>query len=218
MPTIARFQFVTPTPLELPSFYQMIDEVCAAGVRWVQLRDKAERPYAERKTIAQAVKAICKKHDATFIVNDYVQLAKEIEADGVHIGQKDMRIAEARIIVGSRLIVGKSTNTFEQIKQAQADGADYAGIGPLHFTQTKENLNPVIGYEKLHQILEQYRQENLSLPMISIGGIKLPEVNEVLSTGVHGLAVVTAISNAEQPAAQAKLFLQAINQFYQPIT
>ena len=116
------------------------------GCRWVQLRMK-DTPVEVIKPVALEVQALCRQYGATFIVDDHVELAKELHADGVHLGKKDMPIADARLMLGEEYIIGGTANTFEDVLQHYKDGADYIGCGPFRYTVTKKNLSPILGLE-----------------------------------------------------------------------
>ena len=175
---------------------QLAEEACQNGVRWVQLRLK-NKSEEEWKTIAIETLAVCKKHGAKLIINDNVVLAKEIGADGVHLGKRDMSPVEARKILGSNFIIGGTANTFEDVKSHTAAGVDYIGLGPFRFTATKEKLSPVLGLQGYSTIMRQCRRVQISIPVIAIGGIIPEDVEEIIGTGIYGVAIAGAIANAE---------------------
>ena len=116
------------------------------GCRWVQLRMK-DTPVETIEPVALEVQALCRQYGATFIIDDHVELAKKLHADGVHLGKKDMPIADARRILGAEYIIGGTANTFEDVLQHYKAGADYIGCGPFRYTTTKKNLSPILGLE-----------------------------------------------------------------------
>jgi thiamine-phosphate pyrophosphorylase len=168
---------------------------CEAGVRWVQLRVKDQSEEAVFLQAAEA-KYICRQYGAKLVINDYPAIAKAIGADGVHLGKEDMPVAEARKIVGN-MVIGATANTFDDILAHARSGADYVGLGPFRFTNTKKKLSPLLGLEGYKNILAQCRLNGLQLPIIAIGGIELEDVAEILQTGVHGVAVSSLIARAE---------------------
>ncbi len=186
---ISRFQYLTQ---DLPYItHQALAQIaCENGIRWMQLRVK-NKSYNEYLQIAEEVKAICDKHQTTLIINDNVEIAKAVNADGVHLGKNDMPVSEARTILGSDKIIGGTANTLEDIIQLEKAGADYIGLGPYKFTSTKEKLNPILGLEG-YSIIQQLN--NLSIPIIAIGGIQLEDVKLLINTGVYGIAVSSAIN------------------------
>lgn len=179
------------------SHVQLVEEACAAGVNWVQLRMK-NKSYEESLSIAHAVKEICRKYKAVFIVNDHVALAKEVKADGVHLGKQDMAPLKAREILGDGHIIGGTSNTMEDIRTLQEAKVDYIGLGPFRFTTTKDNLSPILGVEGYQKLLEQCREENISIPVIAIGGIMTEDLPTLMKTGIHGVAVSSLINQSTE--------------------
>ncbi|OGX80790.1 thiamine-phosphate diphosphorylase [Hymenobacter coccineus] len=182
---------------------------CQGGVRWVQLRMK-NTPDAEWKARALATQAVCRRHGATFIVNDNPRLAQEIGADGVHLGKQDMPPAEARALLGPRFIIGGTANMFADIERLVAAGVDYVGLGPFRFTTTKEKLSPILGLAGYADVLARCRAAGFTVPVIGIGGIALADVGALRATGLHGVAVSSAIGGAAAPAATAALFVEEL--------
>ncbi len=185
---------------------QAAELACRGGVRWVQLRVK-NLPAAEWRQRALDVQAVCRHHGATLIINDNPALAREIGADGVHLGQQDMPPAEARALLGSKFLIGGTANTFADIEGLVAAGVDYVGLGPFRFTVTKEKLSPILGLAGYAEILGQCRAADFAVPIIGIGGVGLADVAALLATGLHGVAVSGAIGSAANPAAAAGLFV-----------
>jgi thiamine-phosphate diphosphorylase len=206
--SIARLHYITR---ETPGWdlIQDVESACKGGVRWVQLRLK-KRSEGEISSIAKEIKIICKKYSAVFIVNDYVNLAIEIDADGVHLGKMDMPVSVARKLLGKDKIIGGSTNSFEDILKASEYGVDYIGLGPVRFTTTKENLNPVLGEVGIRTIIEKLKGAKIQLPVIAIGGIQLSDVENLMDTGVYGVAVSSAINNSDNTESEAKRFIDTL--------
>ena len=180
-----------------------------AGGRWIQLRMKdasAEVIVCRGKEML----ALCRKRRAVLVVNDAPQLAVAIGADGVHLGQADMPPSEARRIIGDGAVIGSTANTFEQIAARNDGETDYVGLGPFRFTTTKKNLSPVLGTEGYRTILGRMRTENIPLPVVAIGGIELPDIPQIMRTGVDGIALSGAIARADSPATTTANFLNAI--------
>lgn len=171
------------------------------GCRWVQLRMK-EATDEEVRPIAIEAQRMCRKARATFIIDDRVSLVKELRADGVHLGKKDLPIAEARRILGEEFIIGGTANTFDDVLAHHQAGADYIGCGPFRFTTTKERLSPILGLEGYRNITEQMRTHHIALPIVAIGGITLADIPEIMLTGVTGIALSGSILNAENPARE----------------
>jgi|ERR1051325_1090912 thiamine-phosphate pyrophosphorylase len=187
---------------------ELAARACAAGVRWVQLRVKNSGDAAW-KELAVRTKRICEKFNATFIVNDNVALAKEINAHGVHLGKEDMDPREAKKMLGNGFIIGGTANTFEDIQRLAEAGVDYIGLGPFRFTTTKEKLSPVLGIEGYRNIVKKMNAEGIDVPVIAIGGIQTEDAEEILLSGVHGIAVSSAINGSKYHQNTVNAFLRA---------
>jgi thiamine-phosphate pyrophosphorylase len=187
------------------SFLDMTQAVLRAGVGWVQYRDKNA---SRRKVHEEAIKLkdLAGKHNAVFIVNDYSDIALAIDADGVHLGQDDLPVKEARKILGKGKIIGVSTHSIEQALEAEQAGADYLGFGPVFHTSTKDAGSPR-GIDLLKEI-----RNKVSIPVVAIGGINLENIHSVLETGVDGVAIASAISkgNIQENAGR---FMEIIKAF-----
>lgn len=181
-----------------------------AGCDWVQLRFK-NQTVKNTFALAEAVKFLCEEYLANFIVNDNLYLAQQIAADGVHLGLTDMNIAEARAILGHTKIIGGTANTFEDIKNHMINGCDYIGLGPFQFTKTKENLSPILGLSGYLEILKKMQHEGLNIPVYAIGGITLENIEPLLETGIHGIAVSGMITKSNQ---KEKLIQQLNEKLY----
>lgn len=187
-----------------------IQQALDAGCDWIQMRFKNQTPK-NTFALAEAVKFLCEEYLANFIVNDNVHLAEQIAADGVHLGLTDMKIAEARIILGNTKIIGATANTFEDIALQTQNGCDYIGLGPFQFTETKEKLSPILGIEGYVSILNKMKTQNIQTPIYAIGGITLENIESVISTGIHGIAVSGMITKSEQ---KEKLIQQLNEKLY----
>ena len=146
-------QFITH-PSENMTILEEIENVVAGGCKWVQLRMK-DAEKEEIKEVARKAKEICKKNDVILVIDDYVDIAKELELDGVHLGKNDMPVDEARKLLGEEFIIGATANTFEDIEALRHTDIDYIGLGPFRFTSTKKNLSPVIGIDGYAEIGER---------------------------------------------------------------
>ena len=177
------------------------------GCRWIQLRMKDASDDEVRKAAAE-IQPMCKAHDAIFLLDDRVELAKELKADGVHLGKNDMPVDEARRVLGEEFIIGGTANTFEDIERLARQGADYIGCGPFRFTTTKKNLAPVIGIEGYRDIIEKMEAAGIDLPVVAIGGITADDIDDILETGVRGIAVSGTVLRAENPVAMMKQIIQ----------
>lgn len=156
--------------------------------------------------IASTTKERCKKVDATFIVNDRVDIALTVNADGVHLGQDDLPICEARHLLGKDKIIGISTHSMEEALLAESKGADYIGFGPVFKTTTKKNALDSRELSELHDIMNK-----ISIPVIAIGGINLDNLQSLMDSRVDGVATISAIANSENIAQTSRQFIKMIN-------
>lgn len=202
---ISRFHYLTQ---DLPdiSHQELAEIACKNGIRWIQLRVK-NKPFEDWLQIAKDVKQICNHFQTTLIINDHAEIAKAVDADGVHVGKNDVTVLAARKIVGESKIIGATANTLEDILVHQKNGVNYIGLGPYKFTKTKEKLNPILGLEG-YSIIQQ--SNNSSIPIIAIGGIQLEDVQPLMNTGVHGVAVSSVINLADDKAKVISSFLELL--------
>ena len=182
------------------------------GCRWVQLRMK-DTPVETIEPVALEVQALCRQYGATFIIDDHVELAKKLHADGVHLGKKDMPIADARRILGEEYIIGGTANTFEDIQQLCQAGVNYIGCGPFRFTTTKEKLSPTLGLEGYEALMKQMKLHNLSTPVVAIGGITADDIPSLMHTGISGIAISGAVLNAPDPAKEMNKIIKTQKQY-----
>ena len=171
------------------------------GCKWIQLRMK-DATDDEVRMVAAEIMPLCKEKEAVFLLDDRVELAKELHADGVHLGKNDMPVDEARRILGEEYIIGGTANTFEDIERLARQGADYIGCGPFRFTTTKKNLSPLLGLEGYRKIISRMEAEGIRIPVIAIGGITAEDIPSILATGVGGIAVSGTVLRAHDPAAE----------------
>ena len=176
------------------------------GCRWIQLRMK-DHPLDEVETIGREVQALCKQYEAIFIIDDHVELAQKLHADGVHLGLKDMPVAEARQVLGEEFLIGGTANTFEDIKRHWQGGADYIGCGPFRYTDTKKNLSPVLGLEGYARLMKQMQEAGIPLPVVAIGGITRADIPAIMETGVRGIALSGTVLRAEDPVQEMREIL-----------
>lgn len=202
---ISRFHYLTQ---DLPdiSHQELAEIACKNGIRWIQLRVK-NKPFEDWLQIAKDVKQICNHFQTTLIINDHAEIAKAVDADGVHVGKNDVTVLAARKIVGESKIIGATANTLQDILAHQKNGVHYIGLGPYKFTKTKEKLNPILGLEG-YSIIQQ--SNNSSIPIIAIGGIQLEDVQPLMSTGIHGVAVSSVINLADDKAKVISSFLELL--------
>lgn len=180
------------------------------GCRWIQLRHKD----ADTETLldeGSRIAALCREFGATFIIDDHVELVDRLDADGVHLGQNDMPVADARRILGPRKIIGATANTFETLLEVARSGADYAGVGPFRFTSTKKNLAPTLGLGGYDNIMGECRRNGVRIPVVAIGGIVPADIPAILRTGVRGVAISSTILGSPDPAATTREIINLIN-------
>jgi thiamine-phosphate pyrophosphorylase len=170
-----------------------IQSTLDAGCEWVQLRFK-NADEKEFSSVAEQVKNICKKYNATFIINDNVELARKIDADGVHLGLQDMPVIQARAILSENKIIGGTANTLKDVLTRIDEKCDYIGLGPFRFTETKTNLSPMLGLVGYKDIMTEVLKNKIHIPIYAIGGISVDDVASLINTGVYGVALSGAIT------------------------
>jgi len=182
-----------------------IENTLDAGCEWIQLRFK-NAGENEFYAVAQQIKNLCESHNATFIINDNVELAKNIDADGVHLGLQDMSVTMARSILGDKKIIGGTANTLNDVVTRIHEKCDYIGLGPLRFTETKTNLSTVLGIDGYKNILNEVLKDKVPIPIYAIGGIAIDDIASLMNTGVYGVAVSGAITNKTNKKELLKTF------------
>ena len=175
------------------------------GARILQLRDKC-RDKTETLPLAIKLAGLCRQHQALFIVNDHADLAVDADADGLHVGQKDLPVAEARGVLKPSQIVGRSNAMLEEAIESQAQGADYIAVGSIFATTTKEKTRPA-GLDTLRKV-----KQVVSRPVVAIGGIKEENVAEVVRAGADVVCVTSAVGMAKAPRAAAERLVEKIRQ------
>jgi thiamine-phosphate pyrophosphorylase len=180
---------------------QVLKEAIEGGITLFQFREKGTGALTGDKKVelAKELQQICKEHQIPFIVNDDIDLAIALNADGVHIGQEDEHVEDVRKKIGDKMI-GVSVHSYEEAMVAVAEGADYFGIGPVFPTKTKEDAKPSNGTK----LIEELRERGLSIPIVGIGGITAKNAGTVIQAGADGVSVITAISHAPCVTEAAK--------------
>lgn len=178
------------------------------GCKWIQLRAKGFSDE-DVKPMALRLKKMCRENNATFIIDDRVELVKEIEADGVHLGRKDMPVDQARQYLGEGFLIGGTANTIEDVRMLHRASADYIGCGPFRYTTTKKNLAPILGIDGYKSIIAIMEKENISIPVCAIGGITLKDVPSIMAAGVNGIAISSAIISSDNPVQTMREFINA---------
>lgn len=179
------------------SLVEVVAEAVAGGITCVQLREKScsTREFLDE---ALALKALLQPLRVPLIINDRVDIAQAVAADGVHLGQTDMPISHARRLLGQNCLIGISAESVADAIEAEQQGADYIGISPVFSTPTKTDTAPALGLDGIRQIRKLVR-----IPLVGIGGINLTNARHLLTAGADGVAVVSAIMAAESPRQAA---------------
>jgi thiamine-phosphate pyrophosphorylase len=185
------------------SLEEILDAAIAGGCRMVQLREK-EWPSGRLLPLAERLRDRCRRAGVSFIVNDRVDLAVAVGADGVHLGQDDLPVAAARALLRPGMVLGRSTHSVAQARDAQAEGADYIAVGSMFPTQTKPDFE-LVGPELIRTI-----RPGITAPLVGIGGVTRENVAQVIRAGADGVAVISAVCGAPDPAAATRDFLAAI--------
>lgn len=192
------------------SYAEGIRMALEGGCRWIQLRMK-DAPAEEIIACAEQVIPLCRRHGAKFLLDDHVELVRQLGADGVHLGKNDMPVDEARKILGSDIIIGGTANTIEDIIRLHKQGADYIGCGPFRFTTTKKNLSPILGLDGYKSIVLKMKELGIDLPIVAIGGITVEDIPAVMGTGVSGIALSGAILGAPDPVEMTARIIETID-------
>ncbi len=181
---ISKLHYITQgeTPKE---HLDNIQSACASGAEWIQLRLKNFKEQSVLD-IAHKAREITAHYQTRLIINDYYKVAKAVKADGVHLGKTDTCPLKARAYLGDLYTIGGTANTLEDCRSLIDKQVDYIGLGPFQFTETKQNLSPVLGLAGYQVLVEELETK---IPIIAIGGITLKDVPSIIQTGVYGVAV-----------------------------
>ncbi len=199
--------FVTDSKLTKQGILKDVKQVLEAGCKIVQYREKeksSEEMFKEAKKIAE----LCKSKGALFIVNDRLDIALAVNADGVHLGQTDLPLVLARKILGKDKIIGTSNHSIKEAKQSDKAGVDYISIGPVFCTSTKKDAGPALGLELLKQV-----RAITKLSLVGIGGVNEENLEEVLETGADSVAIISAIVSTKNPGKSAEKIIEKIRGF-----
>lgn len=174
--------------------YRVVEEALKGGITLFQFREKGEGALEGKEKVELAIKLqdLCKKYNVPFIVNDDIDLAMEIDADGVHVGQDDLGVDEIRKLMPDK-IIGLSIKNEEEFQQSKVEYVDYVGVGPVFDTQSKDDAGGAIGYEGLKLMRKLLPQ----IPLVAIGGIQTQHIKDIMKTNVDGVSIISAISYAK---------------------
>ena len=174
--------------------YTVVEDSLKGGITLFQFREKGKGALEGKEKLELALKLqnLCKKYNVPFIVNDDIELALEIDADGVHVGQDDLGVDEIRKLMPNK-IIGLSIGNEEELKQSKVEYVDYVGVGPVYVTQSKDDAGGAIGYEGL----ELMRKLLPQMPLVAIGGIQTQHIKDIMKTNVDGVSIISAISYSD---------------------
>jgi thiamine-phosphate pyrophosphorylase len=204
---IDKLHYISQQP-ESGSHLTAISEALQAGCKWIQLRVKNQPADVILKYAIEANR-LCNQYSAKLIVNDYPEIALKVGAYGVHLGLQDMPVSRARKIVGHKMIIGGTANTFRHIEQRIAEGVNYIGLGPYRFTATKQKLSPVLGWDGINAIIQNIGSKQI--PVIAIGGILPDDISALMKIGVYGVAVSGAITYTANRTEVVRQMYQLLN-------
>ncbi len=189
---------------------EVLREAIDGGITAFQYREKGEGSLQgmERLRLGSELREICRLHAIPFIVNDQVDLALELDADGIHLGQEDQSLPAVRQKLGKGRIIGISAHDVEEAEIAVMQGANYLGVGPMYATRTKQDAHAVKG----PSVIQQMRAAGIGLPIVGIGGIAPGKARPVMVCGADGIAVISAISESSVPRAAAGLLLNEVSE------
>lgn len=189
------------------SLASVVEKAIAGGTTFVQLREKnaSEEEFLE---LALDVQKVCKKHNVPFVINDNVELAAKIGADGVHVGQSDMNACNVRALVGPDAILGVSAQTVEQAVLAEKQGADYLGVGAVFSTNMKDDAD-YVPYDTLKAICDAVK-----IPVVAIGGITVENMDQLAGSGICGVSVISAIFGQDDVGAASGVLLKKVEELF----
>ena len=182
----------------------VLEQALHGGVKGIQLREK-DLGGGELFHLAERVKALCDVHHASLLINDRVDVAMAVDADGVHLGEGSMPVRTARQLVGENKLVGVSTHSLTEAEESEQAGADFLVFGPVYFTSSKAPYGEPQGLDPLKKLVDK-----LSIPVYSIGGINGDNIAEVKATGVRGVALISAVISATYPRAATEEILRGL--------
>lgn len=188
---------------------KVLKEAIAGGITIFQFREKGKGALSgdARFDLGRRLQQICRSHGVPFIVNDDIDLAIALDADGIHVGQEDLCALAIRQLLGDHKIIGVSAHSLAEAQQAIADGADYLGIGPIYPTSSKDDAQAVQGT----LVIEELRSSGISIPLVGIGGISEHNAAPVLAAGADGISIISAIAGAKDIEEAAKRFVEVVN-------
>jgi len=194
MKKIGRLHIITDTSLQKRfSHIELTELAIAGGADTIQFRSKSGSTRELIET-AESMRKICKRAGVPLIINDRIDIAMAVRADGVHLGQDDFPISMARKMLGSDCIIGGSAGNIYEAEICLNEGADYIGSGPVYGTNSKKDAGPATGVNSIKRLVEK-----IPLPFLAIGGVSADDIHELLNAGVHGVAIISGVCLSEDP-------------------
>ncbi|USB33083.1 thiamine phosphate synthase [Paenibacillus sp. YPG26] len=189
---------------------EVLTEALTGGITLFQFREKGNGALTGRGKLelARSLMQLCRAHGVPFIVNDDLELAIALDADGIHVGQDDAPAGMIRRRLGAGKIIGVSAHNLQEAQQAIQDGADYLGVGPVYPTNSKADAQPVRGT----QLIEELRMRGIDIPLVGIGGITLSNAAPVIAAGADGISLISAIAQADQISDTARGFVKKVDE------
>lgn len=184
------------------NYLEVMEEAIVGGADIIQLREK-NKTKNELLQMAKDLRELTAKYNVLFIVNDHVDIALAVDADGIHLGQDDLPLEEARKMMGPDKIIGISTHALEEALEAEKNGADYIGVGPIYETKSKVDVVDPVGLQYIREVVA-----HTSIPFVAIGGIKLHNIDDVLAAGAKRICIISAIVGVEDVKGTAQSFSQ----------
>jgi thiamine-phosphate pyrophosphorylase len=183
---------------------QVMEEAIIGGVDIIQLRDKnsSKKEVLEK---AKLLKKLAERYEIPLIINDHIDVALAVDADGIHIGQDDLPLVEARKIIGKNKIIGISTHKIEEARTAELNGADYIGVGPIFSTKSKVDVVDPVTTKYIEEVVKE-----IKIPFVAIGGIKLHNVDQVLAAGASRICAISEIVGSKNVTQTCQLFIEKI--------
>jgi len=203
---IRGFYFITDSTITKRSVIDDVKSAVKAGVKIVQYREKNKSPKDMVKE-AMEIKRIC-EGKSIFLINDRIDIAMAIDADGVHLGQDDIPCIYARKLLGSNKVIGITVHNVEEAIRAERDGADYVGVSPIFTTRTKKDAREPLGIKVLKEI-----KRSIGIPVVAVGGIDLTNLISVLEAGADGISAVSAVITKDDVEEESRKFIKAISDF-----
>lgn len=206
---ISKFHYLTQD-LEHRTHREQVEIACMSGANWIQYRclTKSDEDLIQE---IHEIASICDDWGATLILTNHYNLLDQVDAQGVHIEDMNADFKAIRNAISDEKTLGASANTFEDVQRVyDTELVDYIGCGPFAFTKTKVNNYPILGLSGYQEMVQKMREFEINIPLIAVGGISLDDSEELLKTGVHGIAVSAAVNLAESPGAMIKDFYKKI--------